>query len=71
MKAESLKRQSETIENIYKKISHADTNGEFKIFIPHFVHVEENVKIQLIEDGYKVYKGQWDGNIINALIIEW
>ena len=71
MKAEHLKKQSEVIEHIYKRISEANANGEFKIFIPHFVYVEEKVKLQLIDDGYKIYKGQWDGVIIDALIIEW
>jgi len=71
MKAKHLKKQSKTIENIYKRISEANENGEFKIFIPHFVYVEEKVKLQLLEDGYKVYIGQWDGVVTDALIIEW
>lgn len=71
MKAEHLKKQSEVIENIYKQISEANARGEFKIFIPHFVYVEDKVKLQLAEDGYKIHRGQWDGVITNALIIEW
>ena len=27
--------------------------------------------MQLISDGYKVYIGDWDSNLINCLIIEW
>lgn len=71
MKAKELRKQSEVIENLYKRISESNAIGEFKIFIPHFVYVEESVKIKLIEDGYKVYKGDWDRIIIDALIIEW
>ena len=69
MKAKELRKLSEVIENIYIRISEANANGHYKIFIPHFVHVEESVKLQLIEDGYKVYKGLWDGTVVNALII--
>ena len=71
MKAKELKKQSIKLEAIYKEIQMANDRGEFKFFIPHFVVVDECTKIQLIEDGFKVYKGDWDSVIINALIIEW
>ena len=71
MKAKHLRKQSEAIENIYKQISEANAHGQFKHFIPHFIYVSEEVKSQLIEDGYKVYKGDWDGHMTNCLIIEW
>jgi len=71
MKAKELSKSSEVIENIYKIISEANARGEFKIFIPHFVYVEENLKLKLIDDGYKVYKGDWDGIMKDVLIIEW
>lgn len=71
MKASHLKKQSEVIENIYQSISRENQNGNFKHFIPHFVYVSEQVKSELIENGYKVYRGDWDGIITNALIIEW
>lgn len=71
MKASHLKKESESIENIYKRISEANSNGDFKIFIPHFRYVTDEVRIQLIQNGYKVYIGDWDGVMINALIIEW
>ena len=71
MKASDLKKTSQTIESIYKKISEANSLGDFKIFIPHFIFIEENLKIKLIEDGFKIYKDDWDGIITNCLIIEW
>lgn len=71
MKAKDLKKESEVIENIYKAISEANANGYYKHFIPHFVYVSESVKMQLIDDGYKVYKGDWDGITKDCLIIEW
>jgi len=70
MKAKDLVKISEVVENIYKQISEANSNGQFKYFIPHFVYVSDEVKLQLMKDGYKVYEGQWD-NIMSGLIIEW
>ncbi|MFD2824796.1 hypothetical protein ACFS5M_14025 [Lacinutrix iliipiscaria] len=71
MKACELKKTSEALENIYKLISEANSRSEFKCFIPHFVYVSEKIRLQLIEDGFKVYRGDWDGVITNCLIIEW
>ena len=71
MKASELKKESEVIENISKYISEANAHGRFKCYIPHDVYVNESVKLQLIEDGFKVYKGDWDGMMTNCLIIEW
>ncbi len=71
MKATELTKESEVIENIYKAISEANSRGEYKWCIPHQFYVSEEVKVQLIEDGFKVYKGAWDGVLTNALIIEW
>lgn len=71
MKAKHLKKVSIVIDNIYKDISEANSAGNFKIFIPHFVYISDDVKTQLIEDGYKVYRGNWDMGITDALIIEW
>lgn len=71
MKAKELTKESEVIENIYKRISEANSRGEFKMFIPHFIYVRSEVTLQLIEDGYKVYRGDWDGWNLNCLIIEW
>lgn len=71
MKASSLVKKSSDISAIYKQIENANAGGDCKIFIPHFKLVDESVKLQLIEDGFKIYKGDWDGMITNALIIEW
>lgn len=71
MKAKEIIKQSEVIENIYNAISHANSIGQFKHFIPHYIYVSDAVKLQLIEDGYKLYNGEWDGVMNNCLIIEW
>ena len=71
MKAKDLKKTSETIDNIHNRISECNADGDFKCFIPHFKHVSEEVKLQLMKDGFKVYIGDWDGMIKDCLIIEW
>jgi len=71
MKAKDLKKKSISIEDVYKRIQQANDNGDFKIFIPHFHNVSKEVTIQLFDDGFKTYKGQWDGVITECLIIEW
>lgn len=71
MKAKSLLRKSAPIELIYEDILRADENGHFKQFVPHFIHVKDEIISQLIKDGFKVYRGDWDMQMINCLIIEW
>lgn len=71
MKASELVKKSQSLESIYKSIENANQNGEFKCFIPHFFYVEESVKLKLLQDGFKISVGDWDGMIKNALIIEW
>ncbi len=71
MKAKSLLKKSISIELIYEDVLRADNNGHFKHFIPHFVYVKDEIVTQLINDGFKVYRGDWDMYITNALIIEW
>jgi hypothetical protein len=70
MKAKSLKKVPEVIENIYNQISEANANNQFKCLIPHFVYVTDETRLQLIKDGYKVYEGNWD-TMMTGLIIEW
>lgn len=71
MKATDLKPTYVNIEDIYKVIESKNGMGEFKHFIPNHVRVSDETKMQLIKDGFKVYVGNYDGFIINALIIEW
>jgi len=66
-----IKKVGEPIEKIYKRISDANSNNEFKTFIPHFIYVTDEVRLQLVENGFKVCKGSWDGVITDCLIIEW
>jgi len=70
MKANTLEKKSVSIEEIYKEIKRANDSGNFKIFIFHAKYVDEKVIINLLDDGYKVYKGKWDEQI-SGTIIEW
>jgi len=71
MKANSLQKKSITIEQIYENIDSANERGDFKWFIPHFTVVDNEIKLQLLGDGFKISTGDWDNIMINALIIEW
>jgi hypothetical protein len=73
MKANNLTKTSITAEEIYEGIDSQLKNNPscFKHYIPHFLYVSDEVKLQLIDDGFKVYKGAWDGIQNDGLIIEW
>jgi len=71
MRANELKKESISIEDIYEAICNANTFKQYKHFIPHHIYVSEQVKLRLIEDGFKVYKSDWDGVTKECLIIEW
>ena len=70
MKAKELVKKSVKIEDIYLNIEERNKLCECKIFYPCCVYVSDVVITQLIEDGFKVSKGEWfKGDI--GLIIEW
>jgi len=71
MKANELDKKSIKIEEVYKNIQGANESHGFKIFYPHCVYVEEKVIMQLVSDGFKVYRGTWDAFTTDVLIIEW
>lgn len=73
MKANNITKTSITTKEIYENIeSQLKHNASFfKYHIPHWVYVSDEVKLELMNDGFKVYKGSWDGILNEALIIEW
>lgn len=71
MKAKDLIKKSPSIEDIHNAIDEQNKNGCFKHFIPHWIFIPDNVKLKLIEEGFKVYVGNWDGIMTDVLIIEW
>lgn len=68
-----VKKEGKEVENVYENIQKANERGEFKIVIPHFVYISPAKKIELIDNGFKVYKGNWHGGTGDGqdLIIEW
>ena len=75
MKAKEIVKVSIKIDDIYKRISDLsnDVNNEhvFKISYPHWVFVSNEVKSQFMNDGFKLSIGDWDGIMLDSLIIEW
>jgi hypothetical protein len=71
MEAKDLNKKSIELEQIYKDIQSANDRGDYKWFIPHCVFIDESIKMQLINDGFKVSKGDWDGIAKDCIIIEW
>lgn len=71
MKAKDLIKKETDLKAIYAQIESTNSYGGFKIFIPHDRHFSEKSKLELIENGFKVYKGDWDGITTNVLIVEW
>lgn len=70
MKAKDLKKVSISIDEIHKQIDEVG-DTQHKIFIPHWTYVEDIVILNLINNGFKVYNGNWDGIMVDCLIIEW
>jgi hypothetical protein len=71
MKAKQLIKESISIEDIYKDIQNQNDNKCFKHFIPHHVFISDKIKLELIENGFKVYIGDWDGIMKDCVIVEW
>lgn len=70
MKARQKTKKSISIEDIYKRIKEMPETV-YKTFFHHSEYISDEIKMQLISDGYKVYIGDWDAHCINCLIIEW
>ncbi len=70
MKASELRKKGVAIADIYTAINSINEVGQYKYFIPHNIYVPDHVITELIENGFKVYKGEWMRGDI-GLIIEW
>lgn len=73
IKATDLVKKSISTEQIYRNIqTMVNSNPEqYKHFIPNNIYVSDEVRLQLLNDGFKVYRGDWDGIMKDCLIIEW
>lgn len=70
MKAKELIKSVKSLDELYKQIEQDNLNGWCKSFFPHFINIENETKLRLIQDGFKVYEGEWlRGDY--GLIIEW
>lgn len=65
-----IKRPSKSLEDIYDMIRDANERGDYKIFIPHWAYFPDNYTYELINHGFKVCHGRFDG-LTEGLIIEW
>lgn len=70
MKANQIIKKPIPIEEIHERIKSAVEMMHNKAFIPHFEYVNDDTIFQLIDDGFKVYKGEWD-TMRRGYIIEW
>jgi len=71
MKAKDLIKRRIKIEDVYKQIERCNEQGDYKTVIPHYQYIDESVKLQLIQDGFKCYIADWDLIITDGFIIEW
>lgn len=53
-----------------RRRKNTEFQSRYKSFIPHFMCIEDKIVNQLINDGFKVSKGEWM-RCDNGLIIEW
>ena len=71
IKAKDLSKKGISIEQLEGIIKEADSKGENRFFLYPAVLFTDEVKMKLIENGFKVYKGDWDGIMKDVFIIEW
>lgn len=71
MKASSLIKKETDLKPIYENIKSQNDYGCFRVFFPPDRYFSEKAKLELIENGFKVYKGDWDGIMKDVYIIEW
>lgn len=69
--ASDIVKKSVSVEDIKKDISRAvGGSSVYKLFYPHWIYISDEVRLELMRDGFKVYTGEWMRGDI-GLIIEW
>lgn len=71
MKANELEKKYMSLEAIYDLVKRANEEGDYRTFILPHKRVKESTIMELITNGFKVYKGFYDDRFRDALIIEW
>jgi hypothetical protein len=71
LKAKDLLKKETDLKPIYEMIKNQNEYGAFKTFFPHDRYFSEKARLELMENGFKVYKGDWDGIMKDVYIIEW
>lgn len=69
MKASELKKKCIGIDAIFKQIKATNENGYCKYNITDDIFVSDEVKLKLMENGFKVYKKEICG--CGYLVVEW
>ena len=69
MRAKDLVKKPIRIEDIYEAIKSANDSGYYKTSIMGFTYMNEKVRTQLLNDGFKLHKTEEGMN--EQLIIEW
>lgn len=72
-KASDLTKRSISKEEVYDEISNLynQKKSHYKHFIQHYFYISEEVILQMLNDGFKVYKGDFDHINKDVWIIEW
>lgn len=69
-KASDMKKISLTKEGIYDNLSNQNNTAIYKHAIPPDAYISEDVILEIIKDGFKMYKGNLFG-MTDVWIIEW
>lgn len=60
-----------TFDGLIERIKDANDNGRYAIFVSKFMYISNETKKRLLDEGFKVYTGDWDGVMKDITIIEW
>jgi len=71
MKANELVKKYVTLEFIYDLVKSANDVGNYRTFILPHKRVKESTIMELITNGFKIYKGVYDDRFRDVTIIEW
>ncbi len=70
MRANNLIKKPIDLKKIYKDIEDANNRNEYRYFINPFIYISDEVKLELLNNGFKVYSSK-DFNGLEGLVVEW